>query len=233
MVRRTVKPGLLTGGGKGLVPRPLGIRNFVLMQLSVKGKQLDIGDALRAHVDTSLKRILGKYFGDAIDARVTLSRERHNFRAVVSAHVGRNILVEAQGEAAEPYPAFDAAADRLSKRLRRHKRRLRDHHKENSDNQESLPAQQYILAGPEDVDADRAEDLHESEAEDQPVIVAEMATEIPSLTVSEAVMRMDLAEMPALMFHNSAHGGLNMIYRRPDGNIGWLDPRGNRSPDAD
>lgn len=228
MVRRTAGPGPITGGGEGVAPRPVGTRKLVLMQLSVQGKQLDIGDALRAHVDTSLKRILGKYFGDAIDARVTLTRERHNFRAVVSAHVGRNILVEAQGEAGEAYPAFDAAAERLSKRLRRHKRRLRDHHKENSDDLETLPARQYILAGPdEEADGGNAE-LHESQTEDQPVIVAEMATEIPSLTVSEAVMRMDLAEMPALMFRNSAHGGLNMIYRRADGNIGWLDPRGNR-----
>lgn len=201
------------------------------MQLSVKGKQLDIGDALRAHVDGSLKRILGKYFGDAIEARVTLSRERHLYRAVVSAHVGRNILLEAQAEAGEPYPAFDAAAERLSTRLRRHKRRLRDHHKENSNDQGSLPAQQYILAGSNDEFIDSEEDgaAPGGNAEDQPVVVAEMATEIPSLTVSEAVMRMDLAELPALMFRNIAHGGLNMIYRRPDGNIGWLDPRGNRS----
>jgi ribosomal subunit interface protein len=198
------------------------------VQLSVKGKQLDIGDALRAHVDASLRRILGKYFGDAIDARVTLSREGHLYRAVVSAHVGRNIQLEAQGEAAEPYPAFDAAAERLSKRLRRHKRRLRDHHKENSGDQEPLSAQQYILAGPNNDGAADGEEAFEGGTEDQPVIVAEMAAEIPSLTVSAAVMRMDLAELPAMMFRNSAHGGLNMIYRRLDGNIGWLDPRGNR-----
>ena len=196
------------------------------MQLSVKGKQLDIGSALRVHVEASLERILGKYFGDAIVARVTLSREAHFYRASVSAHVGRNILLEAQGEAAEPYPAFDAAADRLSKRLRRHKRRLRNHHKESPAQYEPVRAQQYILAGSEPGDADRGDG--ETGPEDQPVVVAEMAAEIPSLTVSEAVMRMDLADLPAMMFRNSAHGGLNMIYRRDDGNIGWLDPRGNR-----
>ncbi|MEM7225899.1 MAG: ribosome-associated translation inhibitor RaiA [Pseudomonadota bacterium] len=203
------------------------------MQLSVKGKQLDIGAALRSHVEDSLDRILGKYFGDAIDARVILSREAHRYRAVVSAHVGRNIMVEAHGEAGEPYPAFDAAADRLSKRLRRHKSRLRDHHKDGAGPLETVPAQQYILAGPDghggddeieedDLDGDAAAGAN------QPVVVAEMSAEIPSLTVSEAVMRMDLADLPAMMFRNSAHGGLNMIYRRGDGNIGWLDPRGNR-----
>jgi ribosomal subunit interface protein len=200
------------------------------MQLSVKGKQLDIGSALRVHVESSLKRILGKYFGDAIVARVTLAREAHLYRASVSAHVGRNILLEAQGEADDPYPAFDAAAERLSKRLRRHKRRLRNHHKEAPSEAEALPAQKYILVGPEN-------ELPEAEGspdgtDDQPVVVAEMATEVASLTVSEAVMRMDLADLPAMMFRNSAHGGLNMVYRRPDGNIGWLDPRGNRGTDG-
>jgi len=192
------------------------------MQLSVKGKQLDVGDALRTHVDESLSRILDKYFGDAIDVDVTLSRDGHMYRAVVSAHVGRGIQLEAQGEAHEPYPAFDAAAERLSKRLRRYKRRLRDHNNKTAPGA-SLPAQQYILA------AEGQEEFEdESNADGQPAIVAEMTTEIPTLTVSEAVMRMDLGDLPAMMFHNSAHGGLNMIYRRGDGNIGWIDPRGNR-----
>ncbi len=192
------------------------------MQLSVKGQQLNVGDALRTHVSESLSRILGKYFGDAIEVGVTFSREGHLFRAVVSAHVGRGIQLQAQGEADEPYPAFDAAAERLAKRLRRYKDRLRDHRKKAGPAPKSLPARQYILAG--DVEEQGAED----EIDGRPAVVAEMATEIPSLTVSEAVMRMDLADLPALMFRNSSHDGLNMIYRRADGNIGWIDPRGNR-----
>ncbi|MGF1592401.1 MAG: ribosome hibernation-promoting factor, HPF/YfiA family [Kiloniellaceae bacterium] len=192
------------------------------MQLSVKGKQLDVGDALRTHVDESLSRILDKYFGDALEVTVTLSRDAHLYCAVISAHVGRGIQLEAHGEANEPYPAFDGAADRLSKRLRRYKRRLRDH---NSKAVETapLPAQQYILSGDDPEESGEA-----SNADGQPAVVAEMTTEIPMLTVSEAVMRMDLANLPAMMFRNSAHGGLNMIYQRSDGNIGWIDPRGNR-----
>lgn len=194
------------------------------MQLSVKGKQLDVGDALRNHIADSLDRMLGKYFGTAIDAHVTLSPEAHLFRAVVAAHVGRNIQLEAQGEAGDAYAAFDAAAERLSKRLRRYKRRLRDHHKETAASEQApLPAQQFILAGNE------TDQEAESGLNGQPTVVAEMTTDIPSLTVSEAVMRMDLADLPAMLFRNSAHGGLNMIYRRQDGNIGWIDPRGNRS----
>jgi hypothetical protein len=107
--------------------------------------------------------------------------------------------------------------------LRRHKQRLRDHHREDSGDQEMVPAQQYILSGEADQDGEW------EQQGDQPVVVAEMATDIPSLTVSEAVMRMDLSGQPAMMFRNLAHGGLNMVYRRSDGNIGWIDPRGNRS----
>lgn len=192
------------------------------MQLSVKGKQLNVGDALRTHVSDSLSRILGKYFGDAIEVSVTISRDGHMYRAVVMAHVGRGIQVQAQGGAEEPYPAFDTAAEHLAKRLRRYKGRLRDHHKDSGPKAETLLAQQYILAGDDEEEA--AEDVGQG----QPAVVAEMTTEIPSLTVSEAVMRMDLADQPALMFRNSSHSGLNMIYRRTDGNIGWIDPRGNR-----
>jgi len=192
------------------------------MQLTVKGKQLNVGDALRTHVSDSLSHILSKYFGDAIEVGVTISRDGHMYRAVIAAHVGRGIQVQAQGDAEEPYPAFDTAAEHLAKRLRRYKSRLRDHHKDSARNAEILLAQQYILAD------DDEEEPSEDAVTGQPAVVAEMTTEIPSLTVSEAVMRMDLADQPALMFRNASHDGLNMIYRRSDGNVGWVDPRGNR-----
>jgi ribosomal subunit interface protein len=191
------------------------------MHLSLIGRQIDVSDAFRVHVEESLASMLSKYFGDAIEATVTLSREAHLYRCVISAHIGRGIQLEARADADEIYPAFDMAADRLAKRLRRYKRRLRDHHRE-AEAVQSVAAQQYILAG---TDRGGAED-EEAEA-GEPAVVAEMTTEVPHLTVSEAVMRMDLADLPALMFRNSAHGGLNMIYRRADGNIGWIDPRGN------
>ena len=193
------------------------------MQLSVKGHQIDIGDTLRAHIDDALVGTFHKYFGDAIDANVTLSRNGHLYHAVVSSHIGRGMLLQAQGDADDAYRAFDLAAERLAKRLRRYKRRLRDHHKEAGADLETLPAQQYILAG------EHSEEAGEDEGAAGPAVVAEMSTEIPSLTVSEAVMRLDLAELPAMMFRNRAHGGLNMIYRRGDGNIGWIDPRGNHA----
>jgi len=216
------------------------------MQLSVRGKQLDVGDALRAHVSDSLARILGKYFGDALDVGVTLSREGNRHRAAVAVHIGRGIQIQAQGDADSPYPAFDTAAEHLAKRLRRYKRRLRDHHQKTDAAHAPMPARQYVLAAQAESDGAESDGAESDGAESDgaesdgaeaeeaaadgdaaPVVVAEMTTEISSLTVSEAVMHMDLGELPALMFRNDSHGGLNMIYRRSDGNIGWIDPRGN------
>ncbi|WP_343564120.1 ribosome hibernation-promoting factor, HPF/YfiA family [Kiloniella sp. b19] len=187
------------------------------MQLSVKGKQLDVGDALRTHIEESLSVILNKYFGDALEVDVTLTKDAYLYRATVVAHVSKGIRLEANGEAGEPYPAFDLAAERLSKRLRRHKRKLRDHKPEGG--REAINAQHYILAG----EADHSDDAEE-ELDTAPLVVAEMPTEIPTMSVSIAVMRLDLEDLPAMLFHNSSHGGLNMIYRRADGNIGWVDP---------
>src|SRR3546814_12767427 len=134
------------------------------MQLSVKGKQLDVGDALRTHVDESLSRILDKYFGDALEVVVTLSREAHLYRAVISAHVGRGIQIEASGEDNEPYPAFDGAADRLSKRLRRYKRRLWDHNGKTSE-AASQPARKYILDAQGPDESNDARHTHPKRAE--------------------------------------------------------------------
>jgi ribosomal subunit interface protein len=197
------------------------------MQLIVKGQQIDVGDALREHVRQSLTNVFGKYFGDAIDATVTFSRDAHLLRASLTVHVGRGITAESEATADQPYAAFDIAADRLAKRLRRHKRRLRDHHKQpvGTVPEKVQLADHYVLAStPESADEGAAG----ADENGQPAVVAEMKAEILALTVSEAVMRLDLADRGALMFVNRAHGGLNMVYRRPDGNIGWVDPKGNR-----
>lgn len=189
------------------------------MQVSVTGKQVEIGDSLRDHVRRCLTETVAKYFDHAIDAGVVLSREAHRLRADISVHVGRGILVQGHGQADNGYAAFDAASERVAKRLRRYKRRLRDHHRKIAP-VDGTPAQQYILAA-----ADTADDEAEPET-DRPVVIAEMSTEIENLTVGEAVMRLDLADQTALVFRNSAHGGLNVVYRRADGNLGWIDPEG-------
>lgn len=212
------------------------------MHLTVKGKQLDVGDSLRTHVGVVLNALVGKYFSDPIEADVVISRDAHLFTADISVHVGRNILLQSSAEATEPYPAFDTAADRLAKRLRRHKRRLRGRHRDGGQAvAASLPAVNYVLDAndPDDYVDDARSDPPEADVgpdhdddHPQPVVVAEMATVIDTLTVGEAVMRMDLADLPALMFRNRGHGGLNMVYRRPDGNVGWVDPKGTQGTGA-
>lgn len=191
------------------------------MKLTVTGKQLDVGEAFRTHIAERLQTTLDKYFGRALDVVVTVAREGQRYRATVAAHVGRNIELYAEGDGHDPYPAFEAAAEHLAKRLRRHKRRLRDHHK--TPLVDGMLADAFVLRAPND-EIEQAES-ESIEIVDAPPVVAELTTNIDRLTVGEAVMRLDLSREPALLFRNSAHGRLNMIYRRSDGTIGWVDPR--------
>lgn len=194
------------------------------MQLTVTGKGVEVGNALRGHVDTSLDAILSKYFRTAIEAHAVFSREAHTVHADLTIHVGRGIMVSSAASAPDFYAAFEVAADRLAKRLRRHKRRLRDYHARPG--AEAEWAQSFVLAPP-DSEGDTGDDDADDEVvygNDVPVVIAEMSTEVPNLTVSEAVMRMDLADAPVLLFRNRSHGSLNVVYRRGDGNIGWIDP---------
>lgn len=185
------------------------------MDIAIKGKNLDVGEALRDHVSDNLAATVVKYFSKAHDATVVLSREAHLFRADISVHPSRGMLIQGRAAATDAYAAFDSALERIAKQLRRYKRRLVDHHKGRGPEETTL-AQQYVIA-PEGEDEEIAED-------GQPAIVAELQTEIATLSVGEAVMRMDLADVPVMMFRNRANGGLNVVYRRTDGNIGWIDP---------
>ncbi len=205
------------------------------MQISVTGRQLDVGDALRRRVEVNLAASVTKYFDHAIEGNIVFSREAQGIRADISVHVGRGIMVQGHGQAENAQTAFDGALERIAKRLRRHKRRIRDHHRDRKASlaEDTLQAQQYILSGESDDDVVDADDEDRPDGGDAgPVVIAEMTTRVERLTVGEAVMRMDLADQPALVFRNSAHGGLNVIYRRTDGNIGWIDPEGNPSVDA-
>lgn len=195
--------------------------DWVIMRIAVNGKQFQIGDSLRGHIDESIRQISEKYFSNPIDATVTMSRDGGKVRADISVHVGRRILIQGQAQNADAYASFDAAAAKIDKRLRRFKRRLRDH-----DHQapavDGLEAQEVVFAA-----ENEAEDapVVEEDVEWQPVVVAEMATQIDSMTVESAVMHMELSEAPVLMFRNAAHGDINVVFRRTDGNIGWIDPK--------
>jgi ribosomal subunit interface protein len=192
------------------------------IQFSVTGKQMDVGDALSQHIERSVGNLVGKYFGSGIEAHAVLSREAHLYCCDLSVHIGRGIMLQASEKETDPYKAADRAADRIAKRMRRYKRRLRDHHNGAEHKFHEALGAQYAIIAPESEEHD---DTGIDALDGQPVVVAEMTTEIPTLTVGEAVMRMDLADCPALMFRSSAHGGLNVIYRRKDGHIGWIDPR--------
>lgn len=194
------------------------------MQLTVQGKQMDVGDALRTHVANKIEEINSKYFNRATFATVTFSKEGHGHgqtNAHIQIRVGKNIMVLAESLAGDPYGAFDTAAEKVAKQLRRYKRRLRDHHDriEDTPENEILKARYFTLAS----ESDEKEEQKESQGDD-PLIIAEISTEIQTMSVSDAVMRMDLAGQTALLFRNAKHNGLNMVYRRPDGNIGWVDP---------
>ena len=210
------------------------------MQLTVTGKQVEVGNALRSHVESALETVIGKYFGTAIEAHASFAREAHLIHAEISLHVGRGIVVNGHASASDHYLAFDAAAERLAKQLRRYKRRLRDHHgkapmpAEDKEAEGAEMARSFVLAP---VDEEDGTDEGAAENGASPVVIAEMSTELPRLTVGEAVMRMDLADAPVLLFRNRTHGEINLVYRRGDGNIGWIDPAfaagsGNARPDA-
>ena len=189
------------------------------MQLTISGKQVELGEALRNHVDASLDAILEMYFKTAVEAHVVVTKEAHLFRTEISLHIGRGIIVNASARALDSGGAFDTAAERVAKQLRRYKRRLRAHHARAREGGEMDGRART------DVLAPLAEDTEQDTAEGGggPAVIAEMITELPSLTVSEAVMRMDLADAPVLLFRNRS-GEISAVYRRSDGNIGWIDP---------
>ncbi len=192
------------------------------MRIQVSGKHIDIGDALRGHVEERLEDAVAKYFDRPVDSVVVFSREGHEFIADTSVHLSTGMTGQARGRASDIYAAFEAAVDRLEKQLRRYKRRLKDHHRSREVPIEAMGAQSYILAG-------GAESVDEAEPETlQPVIIAEMETPVPSLSVGEAVMQMELANASLLVFRNDSHGGVNVVYTRDDGNIGWIDPQNSK-----
>jgi len=188
------------------------------MQYQISGKQIDIGEALQTHVKAQLDSVAQKYAERPTDAMITFSRSSSEYVCEATIHLSTGLTASARAHAHEIYSAFDQCSDKLEKQLRRYKRRLKDHHRERVQPVELTGASSYILAGSEKVEESEPETL-------QPMIIAEMETKIPSLSVGEAVMQMELAASLVLVFRNDGHDGLNVVYRREDGNIGWVDPK--------
>lgn len=186
------------------------------MRYQISGKQIDIGDALQTHVKEELGGIIQKYAERPTEAVIVFSRSAHEYVCESTVHLSTGMTATAKAHAHEIYAAFDACGEKMEKQLRRYKRRLKDHHRVREVPIELSAAPSYILAAGDEA-GDEPEAL-------QPLIVAEMETKIPSLSAGEAVMQMELAGAPVLVFHNEKHGGINVVYRRDDGNIGWIDP---------
>lgn len=202
------------------------------MEIKIAGKNMELGEALQTRIAEGLEGAVRKYFDRPGDAHVTVSKEAHLSEVDVNVHLPSGIILQSTGQAPDPYDALEAALAKIEKRVRRYKRRLKDHHREGRTPLPSEPATAFILQA-----SDESEELDDSAAAngaDYPLTVAEDSAQIRTMTVSEAVMQLELGESPALMFRNARHNGLNMVYRRPDGHIGWVDPAtgATASPDA-
>lgn len=190
------------------------------MQISVSGKGVDVGAALQSHIENQIEEHVKKYIDRVTSVHVVISREAHLFRVDITGNMGTHagLVVRGRGALEDVYASFDEALEKVSKQLRRYKRKITNHHKITHEQQAQVirnTGTKYIIS-PESGEHD--------EDKQAGLIIAEKPTDIETLTVSEAVMKMDLQDLPAVMFFNSAHGRLNVVYKRVDGNISWVDP---------
>lgn len=192
------------------------------MHITVSGKQIDLSDALRARVSAHLDTIANKYFDQALEANVTFSRARSFFTCDINLHAGRGLVLRGEGEAADAHAAFDDASEHIATRLRRYRRKVKQHARDLADRERPVIGRQYTLRPEEEApvnDRPGTEGMYAT-------VIADSPTDIHLLTVGEAVMQMDLGNQTVLMFRNRVNGGLNVVYRRSDGHIGWIDPGG-------
>lgn len=191
------------------------------MRYQISGKQLDVGEALQTHVKSEMGEVVEKYAQRPTEAIIVFSKTGHEFFCESVIHLSTGLTAQSKGHASDIYAAFESSREKMDKQLRRYKRRLKDHHRDRTAPVEFDGGSSYILAG-----SAEAEDVEPDTL--QPMIIAEMETKVPSITVGEAVMQLELAGQRMLVFRNEGHGGVNVVYRRDDGNIGWIDPRNSK-----
>jgi ribosomal subunit interface protein len=192
------------------------------MDIRISGHQVETGDALKDHVEDRLQGIVTKYFARAISSEVTFGKGPHDagFKCDIVQHVMRGLVLKGHGEAQDAHQAFTQAAEKIDKQLRRYMRRLKDRHA--AEAVEVAEQNGYDNAGYTLFAEQRGDD--EEEAADAPLIVAETRVDVPDASVSDAVMMLDLRNTNALLFKNAGTGAFNMVYRRGDGTIGWVEP---------
>ncbi|MDR5653089.1 ribosome hibernation-promoting factor, HPF/YfiA family [Ruixingdingia sedimenti] len=191
------------------------------MRYQISGRQIDIGEALQTHVKAELGETVEKYAQRPTEALVVFSKNAYEHVCETTIHLSTGLTAQAKGHAPDIYAAFESCREKMDKQLRRYKRRLRDHHDRRARPVEFAGGSAYILAASEDHEDQEPESL-------QPMIIAEMETKVPEVSVGEAVMQMELSGQKMLVFRNEGHGGVNVVYRREDGNIGWIDPRNSK-----
>lgn len=197
------------------------------MQVQVTGKHVDVGEALRSRVSDELTTSIAKYFDRAGGgADVVVSREGSAFKVDCAVTLASGQQLTTHGVGGDAHMAFDAALEKMSKRIRRYKNRLKDHHPQAVAAQQAESAAYFVIASP---DEDEDEDHTPGQTFAEPMIIAETERMVREMTVSRAVMELDLTEAQTIVFRNAAHGGLSVVYRRPDGNIGWIDPERTKS----
>jgi ribosomal subunit interface protein len=191
------------------------------MPFRVSGRNIDVGEALRARINGRIAEATAKYFDGGFSGHVTVGRERFGFRTECVIHLDSGIVLEAEAFAADAYASADQAAQRIEKRLRRYKRRLKDHQPARPATPSPPPAEvdarSYVITAPQ-------EDSEEEISDWSPTIIAETTTMMKRLSVREAVMELDLTGAPVVVFRHAGHDRINLVYRRADGHIGWIDP---------
>ncbi len=187
------------------------------MTIRISGRNVDIGDATRTHVEDRISDALDKYFPGAYTGHVTIAREGSGFRSDCTVHLSTGVVLQVSGDSLDPRQSFDKAAERIEKRLRRYNRKLNHHHTNGLPaDWETYGATSYVLADPEQEE--------EVPADYNPLVVAETEAKVKTLTVGMAVMELDLSEAPVVVFRNAGNGEVNVVFRRHDGNVGWIDP---------
>ncbi len=191
------------------------------MGLRVSGKNLDVGEAIRTQAELRVGSALGKYYEGSYNGHVTLAKDGTGFRSDAVLHLSSGITLEASGTAHDAYQSLDKMVERMEKRLRRYKRRLKDHSGNAHDRRALMEMPSYVIEAPdEDIEEDTGAHLNGV----HPVIVAETTRSLHDLSVRDAVSELDLTGSPVLVFRNAGNGRVNIVYRRRDGNIGWIDP---------
>ncbi|MBS0186209.1 MAG: ribosome-associated translation inhibitor RaiA [Proteobacteria bacterium] len=191
-----------------------------MVQVKITGRHIDIGESLQTHIREHFSTVASRYFGRTVDGSVTLTKSGSQIHVDIGVHPGRSLEIHVKGDGLDPYHAFDATLDKLNVRMRRYKSRLRDHQSIPREDNAIHRGLQYILPN-QDIDIDNVE---EEISDAAPAVIAEIETDIPSLSLPEALMHLDLSQHSALFFKNKGTGNFNMVYIRPDGNIGWVDP---------